>query len=152
MESFKKGDISVLLATPNSIRGLDFPELTHVYTLFLPDNDPREYLHLAGRVGRIGQQGSVRGQGGKVTTILDPEEASKYDRMASFLGFDYVDVAPIKAEISVEQSDVEDMRRYLEDTITLLGTVDDKEVVEAVDDESDDDDDDDGEEFGDDDE
>jgi superfamily II DNA/RNA helicase len=152
MESFKKGDISVLLATPNSIRGLDFPELTHVYTLFLPDNDPREYLHLAGRVGRIGQQGSVRGQGGKVTTILDPEEASKYDRMASFLGFDYVDVAPIKAEISVEQSDVEDMRRYLEDTITLLGTVDDKEVVEAVDDESDDDDDDDREEFGDDDE
>jgi superfamily II DNA/RNA helicase len=138
MESFKKGDISVLLATPNSIRGLDFPELTHVYTLFLPDNDPREYLHLAGRVGRIGQQGSVRGQGGKVTTILDPEEASKYDRMASFLGFDYVDVAPIKAEINVEQSDVEDMRRYLEDTITLLGTVDDKEVFDAVDNENDD--------------
>ena len=124
MESFKKGDISVLLATPNSIRGLDFPELTHVYTLFLPDNDPREYLHLAGRVGRIGQQGSVRGQGGRVTTILDQDEAPKFDQMATFLGFDYEDVAPIKAEIS-EQSDVEDMRRYLEDTITLLGTVDD---------------------------
>lgn len=125
MESFKKGDISVLLATPNSIRGLDFPELTHVYTLFLPDNDPREYLHLAGRVGRIGQQGSVRGQGGRVTTILDPDEEFKFDQMASFLGFHYEDVAPIKAEISVEESDVEDMRRYLEDTITLLGTVDD---------------------------
>lgn len=124
MESFKKGDISVLLATPNSIRGLDFPELTHVYTLFLPDNDPREYLHLAGRVGRIGQQGSVRGRGGRVTTILDQDEAPKFDQMATFLGFDYEDVAPIKAEIS-EQSDVEDMRRYLEDTITLLGTVDD---------------------------
>jgi len=124
MESFKKGEISVLLATPNSIRGLDFPELTHVYTLFLPDNDPREYLHLAGRVGRIGQQGSVRGQGGRVTTILDQDEAPKFDQMATFLGFGYEDVAPIKAEIS-EQSDVEDMRRYLEDTITLLGTVDD---------------------------
>jgi len=124
MESFKKGEISVLLATPNSIRGLDFPELTHVYTLYLPDNDPREYLHLAGRVGRIGQQGSVRGQGGRVTTILDQDEAPKFDQMATFLGFNYEDVAPIKAEIS-EQSDVEDMRRYLEDTITLLGTVDD---------------------------
>eukprot|EP00577_Skeletonema_sp_RCC1716_P010328 CAMPEP_0113378388 /NCGR_PEP_ID=MMETSP0013_2-20120614/3672_1 /TAXON_ID=2843 ORGANISM="Skeletonema costatum, Strain 1716" /NCGR_SAMPLE_ID=MMETSP0013_2 /ASSEMBLY_ACC=CAM_ASM_000158 /LENGTH=811 /DNA_ID=CAMNT_0000260605 /DNA_START=66 /DNA_END=2501 /DNA_ORIENTATION=+ /assembly_acc=CAM_ASM_000158 len=126
MESFKKGEISVLLATPNSIRGLDFPELTHVYTLYLPDNDPREYLHLAGRVGRIGQQGSVRGQGGRVTTILDQDEAPKFDQMATFLGFNYEDVAPIKAEIS-EQSDVEDMRRYLEDTITLLGTVDDVE-------------------------
>ena len=134
MESFKKGDISVLLATPNSIRGLDFPELTHVYTLFLPINDPREYLHLAGRVGRIGQQGSVRGQGGRVTTILDQDEAPKFDQMATFLGFDYEDVAPIKAEIS-EQSDVEDMRRYLEDTISLLGTVDGVDEKDAPEDE-----------------
>eukprot|EP00804_Cyclotella_cryptica_P013198 CCRYP_006991-RA/>CCRYP_006991-RA protein AED:0.14 eAED:0.14 QI:318/1/1/1/1/1/2/2747/661 len=34
MERFKRGDLTVLLATPNSIRGLDFPSLTHVYTLF----------------------------------------------------------------------------------------------------------------------
>ncbi|KAL3810056.1 hypothetical protein ACHAXA_007806 [Cyclostephanos tholiformis] len=123
MEAFKYGDISVLLATPNSIRGLDFPALTHVYTLFLPANDPREYLHLAGRVGRIGQQGSVRGQGGRVTTILDRKEASQFDRLAEFLGFDFNDVAPLQAEVTNE-SNVEDMRRYLEDTITLLGTAD----------------------------
>ena len=144
MELFKKGDLSVLLATPNSIRGLDFPALTHVYTLFLPANDPREYLHLAGRVGRIGQQGSVQGKGGQVTTILDEEEASQYDKMSKFLGFDYVDVEPLKTEMNVEESDVEDMRRYLEDTITLLGTVDEPEVKYASD--VDDDDDDDNEE------
>lgn len=135
MESFKKGDISVLLATPNSIRGLDFPALTHVYTLFLPANDPREYLHLAGRVGRIGQQGSVRGRGGRVTTILDQEEALEFDRLAEFLGFEFEDVAPIQAEVT-EESDVEDMRRFLEDTITLLGTVDEPEVNYSDDDES----------------
>lgn len=140
MELFKKGDLSVLLATPNSIRGLDFPALTHVYTLFLPANDPREYLHLAGRVGRIGQQGSVQGKGGQVTTILDEEEASQYDKMSKFLGFDYVDVAPLKTEMNVEESDVEDMRRYLEDTITLLGTVDEPEVKYASDVDDDDDD------------
>jgi superfamily II DNA/RNA helicase len=123
MEAFKYGDISVLLATPNSIRGLDFPALTHVYTLFLPADDPREYLHLAGRVGRIGQQGSVRGQGGRVTTILDQNEASQFDKLAEFLGFDFDDVAPIQAEVTNE-SNVEDMRRYLEDTMTLLGTAD----------------------------
>jgi superfamily II DNA/RNA helicase len=144
MEQFKKGDLTVLLATPNSIRGLDFPALTHVYTLFLPADDPREYLHLAGRVGRIGQQGSVRGQGGRVTTILDPEDASKYDEMASFLGFDFVDVEPLQAEVT-QESDVEAMRRYLEDTITLLGTADEPKVnysevesQEYVDDDDDD--------------
>lgn len=127
MEAFKKGDLSVLLATPNSIRGLDFPALTHVYTLFLPANDPREYLHLAGRVGRIGQQGSVRGCGGRVTTILDEMEAPQFDELAEFLGFQYEDVPPMQAGVT-EESDVEDMRRYLEDTITLLRTVDDPVV------------------------
>jgi superfamily II DNA/RNA helicase len=154
MEAFKKGDISVLLATPNSIRGLDFPALTHVYTLFLPANDPREYLHLAGRVGRIGQQGSVRGQGGRVTTILDISESPRFHELAEFLGFQYDDVPPLQAEVT-EESDVEDMRRYLEDTITLLGTVDDPVAnyasadtsdVDDVDDSNDDDDDDDEEE------
>ena len=154
MEAFKKGDISVLLATPNSIRGLDFPALTHVYTLFLPANDPREYLHLAGRVGRIGQQGSVRGQGGRVTTILDVSESPRFQELAEFLGFQYDDVPPLQAEVT-EESDVEDMRRYLEDTITLLGTVDDPVAnyasadtsdVDEVDDSYDSDDDDDEEE------
>ena len=37
------------------------------------------------------------------------------------LGFD--DVAPLQAEMT-ESSDVEDMRRYLEDTLTLLRTAD----------------------------
>jgi hypothetical protein len=142
MEAFKKGDLSVLLATPNSIRGLDFPALTHVYTLFLPANDPREYLHLAGRVGRIGQQGSVRGRGGRVTTILDESEAPQFDELAEFLGFQYDDVPPIQAEVT-EASDVEQMRRYLEDTITLLGTVDDPVVNYASEDAQDVDEDDD---------
>ena len=130
MELFKNGDLSVLLATPNSIRGLDFPALTHVYTLFLPANDPREYLHLAGRVGRIGQQGSVRGQGGRVSTILNEEEASQFDEMAKFLGFDYTDVAPLDSEVT-QESDVEDMRRFLEDSFTLLGTVDDIDAKDS---------------------
>ena len=60
-----------MLATSNSVRGLDFPDVTHVYTLYLHVNDPREYVHLAGRVGRIGQIGSATGTGGRVTCILE---------------------------------------------------------------------------------
>ena len=120
MERFKKNELSVLLATPTSIRGLDFPALTHVYTLFLPTEDPREYLHLAGRVGRIGQQGSVRGQGGRVTTILSEDMASEYDEMASFLGFEYEDIEPLQTQASKDEKDVEDVRRNLEDLLTLV--------------------------------
>ena len=120
MERFKKNELSVLLATPTSIRGLDFPALTHVYTMFLPAEDPREYLHLAGRVGRIGQQGSVRGQGGRVTTILSEDMASKYDEMASFLGFEYEDIEPLQNDSSEDTEDFEDVRRNLEDLLTLI--------------------------------
>ena len=66
--------------------------------------------------------------------------------MSKFLGFDYLDVAPLKAEMNVEESDVEDMRRYLEDTITLLDTVDEPELNFASDIDVDTDDDDEEEE------
>jgi len=73
-------------------------------------------LHLAGRVGRIGQLGSVTGVGGRVTSILRPEEASQMDELSEQLGFDIVDVEYVKPEIT----NVDDMRRYLEDTLTLI--------------------------------
>ena len=56
-----------MLATSNSVRGLDFPNVTQ----YLHVNDPREYFHLAGRVGRIGQIGGATGTGGRVTCILE---------------------------------------------------------------------------------
>lgn len=118
MEQFKTGLTSVMLATPNSVRGLDFPDLTHVYTLYIPEDDPREYLHLAGRVGRIGQMGSVAGKGGRVTSILTNDEAHKMSSLASKLNFSFIDIEYDSGE--VDQSNVEDIRRYLEDAISLI--------------------------------
>jgi len=42
-----------LIATPQAARGLDLPAVSHVYNLGPPE-DPTEYLHRAGRAGRIG--------------------------------------------------------------------------------------------------
>merc|ERR1712232_362459 len=89
-EQFKAGQTSVMLATSNSVRGLDFADLTHVYSLYLPVNDPREYLHMAGRVGRIGHMGSVAGTGGRVTSILCPADAEQMTELADSLGFPFV--------------------------------------------------------------
>lgn len=126
MEQFKSGETSVMLATPNSVRGLDFADLTHVYTLYLPSNDPREYLHLAGRVGRIGQMGSVSGSGGRVTSILRPDEAEKMESLAKSLDFKFDDVEYIPGK--VDESNVDDLRRYLEDTMSLVSLVDEPRV------------------------
>ena len=157
MDQFKKNDTSVMLATANSVRGLDFPALSHVYTLYLPE-DPREYVHLAGRVGRVGQQGYVLGSGGHVVSVLKEEEANQLDDLARTLGFEFTDIdtsfgiVPRSEDgrVDMEKVGVDELRRYLEDTMNLVGLADDPianaEAInveaEALDDDDDDDDDD----------
>lgn len=51
---------TLLVSTLASTRGLDLPELTHVFILGLLDNGAVDsYLHVAGRVGRFGRSGRV---------------------------------------------------------------------------------------------
>jgi len=137
MQDFKDDKTSVMIATPNSVRGLDFPDLSHVYTLYLPNDDPREYVHLAGRVGRVGQMGSVKGDGAHVVSILSEEDADKMKDLADELKFDFIDVEPLSEAYSratdealddVEIDDVEQARRMLEDTLTLVNLAEDIDV------------------------
>jgi superfamily II DNA/RNA helicase len=134
MEDFKANKTTVMLATPNSVRGLDFPALTHVYTLYLPMDDPREYVHLAGRVGRVGQSGNVLGDGAHVVSILKEEEANKMNELADALGFEFTDIDATPDVFSFVDDDsvetdklsLEKMRRYLEDTVSLADLWDDE--------------------------
>ncbi|KAF8585555.1 P-loop containing nucleoside triphosphate hydrolase protein [Ramaria rubella] len=49
---------SLLVTTAAAIRGLDLPELTHVFLACVP-GDAVDYEHAAGRVGRFGREGKV---------------------------------------------------------------------------------------------
>ncbi|KAH7883486.1 hypothetical protein F5I97DRAFT_1929759 [Phlebopus sp. FC_14] len=56
---------TLLVSTLATTRGIDFPELSHVFLLGLPQGrDGDAYLHIAGRVGRFGRHG-------KVITVLE---------------------------------------------------------------------------------
>ncbi len=51
---------TLLVSTLASTRGLDLPELSHVFILGILDGGAVDsYLHVAGRVGRFGRGGSV---------------------------------------------------------------------------------------------
>jgi superfamily II DNA/RNA helicase len=53
-------DPSLLVATEASIRGIDLPDLSHVFLLGKPQGRMADsYLHIAGRVGRFGRSGHV---------------------------------------------------------------------------------------------
>lgn len=56
MKDFREGRLQLLLATDVAARGLDIPEVTHVFH-FDPPVDADHYVHRSGRTGRMGRQG-----------------------------------------------------------------------------------------------
>ncbi|MDV3426819.1 MAG: DEAD/DEAH box helicase [Bacillota bacterium] len=56
MEDFRNGKLQILVASDLAARGLDIKDVTYIFNLDLPE-DPKEYLHRAGRTGRCGENG-----------------------------------------------------------------------------------------------
>jgi ATP-dependent RNA helicase RhlE len=55
---FKSGQVTVLVATDVAARGLDIPDVKHVYNYDLP-NVPDNYVHRIGRTARAGKDGAA---------------------------------------------------------------------------------------------
>lgn len=85
---FRRGRVTLLLATDVAARGLDLPEVDTVFNLDLPE-DARTYLHRAGRTGRAGREG-------RVITLADYREAEKLTRLSRQLGFEFSSLKPQK--------------------------------------------------------
>jgi ATP-dependent RNA helicase RhlE len=58
LADFKRGDLTVLVATDIAARGIDIDQLPHVVNFELP-NVPEDYVHRIGRTGRAGSQGEA---------------------------------------------------------------------------------------------
>lgn len=58
LNAFKSGSTRVLVATDVAARGLDIPEVRHVYNFDLP-NVPDNYVHRIGRTARAGADGAA---------------------------------------------------------------------------------------------
>jgi ATP-dependent RNA helicase DeaD len=58
MERVRRGSLRFLVATDVAARGIDLPELSHVFQ-YEPPEDPEAYIHRAGRTGRAGGSGTA---------------------------------------------------------------------------------------------
>lgn len=58
LQSFRDGRVKVLVATDVAARGLDIPDVKHVYNYELP-NVPDNYVHRIGRTARAGRDGAA---------------------------------------------------------------------------------------------
>ncbi|MWJ26762.1 ATP-dependent RNA helicase RhlB [Halomonas sp. ZH2S] len=56
LESFREGELQVLVATDVAGRGIHIEDVSHVINYTLPE-DPEDYVHRIGRTGRAGAKG-----------------------------------------------------------------------------------------------
>ncbi|MDF2533434.1 MAG: ATP-dependent helicase, box family, partial [Clostridia bacterium] len=73
LEGFRSGKIQLLVASDLAARGLDIQDVTYIFNLDLPE-EPKEYLHRAGRTGRMGKEGLVI----SIATVKEEAQIKKY--------------------------------------------------------------------------
>ncbi|BCS87950.1 DEAD/DEAH box helicase [Pseudodesulfovibrio sediminis] len=75
MAQIKAGELRFLVATDVAARGIDIPDLSHVF-MMEPPEDPESYVHRAGRTGRAGASGTA-------ITMVDVIQKMELERIAS---------------------------------------------------------------------
>ncbi len=58
LDQFRKGETPLLVASDVAARGLDIPEVSHVFNFDVPHH-PDDYVHRVGRTGRAGRSGTA---------------------------------------------------------------------------------------------
>jgi ATP-dependent RNA helicase DeaD len=66
LRRFRRGQVMILVATDVVARGVDIPQVSHVFNFDVP-LDPEDYVHRIGRTGRAGRSGVA-------VTLLTPRE------------------------------------------------------------------------------
>lgn len=78
LNGFKDNKISLLVASDVAARGLDIPDVSHVFNFDVPVN-AEDYVHRIGRTGRAGRSGVAY-------MIVVPTEQKGFDAIESLIG------------------------------------------------------------------
>lgn len=91
LEKVRQGKLQFLVATDVAARGIDIPELSHVF-LYEPPEDHESYIHRAGRTGRAGSAGTV-------ISLVDVMQRMELERIAKHYKINLTEIpAPTDAD------------------------------------------------------
>src|SRR5262249_9157709 len=78
LEQFRKNEVTLLVASDVAARGLDIPDVSHVYNFDVPHH-PDDYVHRIGRTGRAGRSGTA-------ITLVAPADGKSVAAIEKLIG------------------------------------------------------------------
>jgi len=76
LDQFRKGELPLLVASDVAARGLDIPEVSHVFNFDVPHH-PDDYVHRIGRTGRAGRSGTAI----SIVTPMDHKSVAAIEKL-----------------------------------------------------------------------
>jgi superfamily II DNA/RNA helicase len=78
LDAFKTGDVDLLVCSDVAARGLDIPDVSHIYNFDVPIH-AEDYVHRIGRTGRAGRSGTA-------LTLVTRDDAKYVDAIERLIG------------------------------------------------------------------
>ena len=93
LENFRKGELTFLVASDVAARGLDIPDVSHIFNYDVPHHAD-DYVHRIGRTGRAGKKGEA-------FMIVTPADSRTLDKVLKL-----TQVAPDEVTLDIDWSTV----------------------------------------------
>jgi len=98
LESFRNGSLKLLVASDVAARGLDIPDVSHVFNFDVPHHAD-DYVHRIGRTGRAGKLGQT-------FMIVTPADSRNLDKVLKLIG-----KAPEEIKLDADWANIKDEPR-----------------------------------------
>jgi superfamily II DNA/RNA helicase len=98
LESFRNGSLKLLVASDVAARGLDIPDVSHVFNFDVPHHAD-DYVHRIGRTGRAGKSGQT-------FMIVTPADSRNLDKVLKLIG-----KAPEEIKLEADWANIKDEPR-----------------------------------------
>jgi superfamily II DNA/RNA helicase len=78
LDAFKNGDVALIVCSDVAARGLDIPDVSHVFNFDVPTHS-EDYVHRIGRTGRAGRSGTA-------VTLVTYDDRKYVDQIETLIG------------------------------------------------------------------